>query len=186
MTRLVALSTVIALCACAPEQPPAVDSTYASHRGLAARESAVVQQPSATTPTPVAHSVGSPHRGSASATASTSPRPSKQKKGSEKVRLADVIDSSGWVGRTVRTAGRCRGYGAASDAGPPPISRSDWLLEDEGMSVYVNGAFPAGCPADSGVGARVTVVARIAEDTLRLLGARTGKPRRYLVLAPRR
>jgi hypothetical protein len=94
--------------------------------------------------------------------------------------VAQVLDARVPVGRLVRVRGRCLGYGARGDAGPPPRTRSDWLLSDAGRAVYVVGAFPAGCEPMAGGPTPVEIVARVAADTVAGLGG-PGRPRRYLV-----
>ena len=106
--------------------------------------------------------------------------------------VAELLDGREPPGALVRAAGRCRGYGRAPAAGPPPVTRSDWLLEDAGRAIYVVGARPAGCAATgtpqgaptaaSDPDAPVTLVARVAVDTLAAIGAGPGVPRRYLVV----
>jgi hypothetical protein len=98
------------------------------------------------------------------------------------VTVAQVIDSASLVGRTVSVTGRCLGYQVPAVAiGPPPLTRSDWQLEDGGVAVFVSGAYPAGCSATAGSTTPTTVVALVAQDTLPALGNRPATARRYLV-----
>jgi hypothetical protein len=100
-------------------------------------------------------------------------------KGGE-VTVGAVLDSPGLVSRVVRVTGRCLGYSTTRGAGPPPSSRSDWLLQSGGRTVYVVGAFPAGCSATSPSADDITISAQVAQDTLPGFAGRPGMPRRYL------
>ena len=95
--------------------------------------------------------------------------------------LANIIDSDRLVGRTVRVGGKCAGYGGVAGAGPPPRSRSDWVLRADSRLIYVVGAFPSGCAPVGGTDVDVTVLARVAQDTLAPFAGRPGQPRRYLI-----
>ena len=97
--------------------------------------------------------------------------------------VATVLDSPELVGRVVRVTGRCLGYATTQGLGSPPSSRSDWVLQAGGRSVYVVGAFPAGCTGASPSAGDVTIAARVSQDTLAGFGSRPGQPRRYLVVA---
>lgn len=96
------------------------------------------------------------------------------------VTVAAVLDGRIPVGREVRVTGRCLGYGGRGADGPPPRTRSDWLLGSGERAVYVVGAFPPGCTPMGGGADRVTVRGRVAADTVAGLGA-PGVARRYLV-----
>jgi hypothetical protein len=86
------------------------------------------------------------------------------------------------VGHFVLIEGACFGYGNAAALGPPPITRSDWAFGDDGPQLYVVGTMPVGCTAVSprGTAVRTALLAMVAEDTLRALGASHGTARRYL------
>ena len=85
------------------------------------------------------------------------------------------------VGQEVLVAGRCLGYSSRGSLGTPPVSRSDWQLEGDGATIFVNGALPQGCTGTAGSTTPTTIRARVAEDTLPALGGGSPKPRRYLV-----
>jgi hypothetical protein len=98
------------------------------------------------------------------------------------VTVAELLDGTEHVGKTVRVAGRCLGYRVPAVAqGTPPRSRSDWQLEDAGRAIYVVGALPAGCSGSQGSDARITVTGRVEQDTMPALGGSVGATRRYLV-----
>jgi len=111
----------------------------------------------------------------------TVPIPPREQKGGE-VTVAAVLDSPELVSRVVRVTGRCLGYSQSPSIGPPPSSRSDWKLQSGGRTVYVVGAFPAGCTATSPSEDDVTVSARVAQDTLASFGGQPPTPRRYLII----
>ena len=102
------------------------------------------------------------------------------------VAVRELVASGAYVGKRVHVTGRCLGYSSAGSLGPPPLTRSDWQLQSSGASIFVSGPLPTGCSATdagSGTGATpVTILARVAEDTLPSLGKQRGAPRRYLVL----
>ncbi len=100
--------------------------------------------------------------------------------GARRATVAQVADGALPAGRVVRVTGRCLGYGARSAEGPPPRTRSDWLLGSGGRAVYVVGAFPPGCEPMAGGTDDVTLRARVAVDTVAGLRG-PGTPRRYLV-----
>ena len=94
--------------------------------------------------------------------------------------IAAIVGSDALVGRAVRIAGRCLGYGGGTAAsGGPPRTRSDWQLADATGAVYVVGRRPTDCAREAGGARRVLVVGRVAEDTVRGLGAST--PRRFVL-----
>lgn len=102
--------------------------------------------------------------------------------GAPNIALSAIAGSSSYVGQRVHVTGRCLGYSNAATLGPPPLTRSDWQLQSSGSTIFVSGPLPAGCSATEGGSAPVTVLVRVAEDTLPALGGKAGTPRRYLVL----
>jgi hypothetical protein len=147
MMRYIALAAVFVHGACAPNPRAVADSATATSQpttrpapaqpALAPTRSAIPE-----TTSNAARTAGRP------APTAAQPRPKTAKP--PLAMVGDIVDSAKWVGRTVRITGRCRGYGAAAAADPPPLSRSDWLLEDGGKSIYVNGPLPTGCTATAG------------------------------------
>ena len=97
------------------------------------------------------------------------------------VTIRQLLDSDSLVGVQVHVAGRCLGYSAQVAVGSPPLTRSDWQLEDGELAIYVSGPLPSGCSATAGSSDRITVTAIVAQDTLSPLGNRRAMPRRYLV-----
>ena len=92
----------------------------------------------------------------------------------------EILTTPALVGRTVDVTGRCLGYSAPFIAkGSPPLTRSDWQLEDQGEAVWVSGALPTGCSATQPAVGRSTISAVVAQDTLSGLGM--GGVRQYLV-----
>ncbi len=97
--------------------------------------------------------------------------------------VREILADSSLVGLTVRVTGICLGYGALAAEGTPPLTRSDWQLADEGFAIWVSGPLPEGCSPTAGGTARSSLLARVAQDTLRGFGNATAKPRRYLRVA---
>jgi hypothetical protein len=93
-----------------------------------------------------------------------------------------VLSNPRLVGLTLDVSGHCLGYSAPTIAkGSPPLTRSDWQLEDGGEAVWVSGALPQGCTATEPSPELTTIKARVAQDTLRSLGGGSAETRQYLV-----
>jgi hypothetical protein len=148
---------------------PADAATTAGTGTTAASPTAA--SPAATSPAGAAAPAAATGAGAAADTGGGAP---------ESATVAEVLDGRVAAGRLVRVRGRCLGYGGAAAEGPPPRTRSDWLLGDAGRAVYVAGPFPPGCQPMSGGPEPVTVLARVATDTAPGLGG-PGRTRRYLV-----
>ena len=101
------------------------------------------------------------------------------------IAIRHLLNSDSLVGEWVRVSGRCLGYAAQVAVGPPPLTRSDWQLEDGETAIYVSGSLPNGCSATGGSSNRITIRAMVAQDTLPALGDRPTMPRRYLVRVAR-
>ena len=95
--------------------------------------------------------------------------------------VAELVATAAYVGGRVRVTGRCLGYGVQAATGGPPLTRSDWLLEDRGETIYVSGALPEGCSATQGSETPTTILVEVAQDTLRPFGKQAPTPRRYLI-----
>lgn len=93
-----------------------------------------------------------------------------------------LLTTPALVGRTVEVNGRCLGYSAPTIArGAPPLTRSDWQLEDKGEAIWVSGPLPAGCTSTTPATAPGLVTAIVAQDTLPGLGGQSAMPWQYLV-----
>ncbi|MEO8138134.1 MAG: hypothetical protein ABI742_00750 [Gemmatimonadota bacterium] len=93
-----------------------------------------------------------------------------------------VLTTPSLTGRMVEVNGRCLGYSAPTIAkGSPPLTRSDWQLEDQGEAIWVSGPLPAGCTSTTPASAPGLVTATVAQDTLPGLGGQSAAPRQYLV-----
>jgi hypothetical protein len=100
----------------------------------------------------------------------------------QRVTVHDVLTRPSLVGRRVTVTGRCLGYTVPTVAqGSPPVTRSDWQLEDRGEAVWVSGPLPEGCTATTAASGPSTIVATVAQDTLPALGAQGGRVRQYLI-----
>jgi len=98
------------------------------------------------------------------------------------VKVADLLDAPDLVGTRVQVTGKCLGYGSKHMPGPPPRTRSDWALEDDGAIIYVTGPFPAGCSGMQPGADAVQFTARVAVDTLTSYADSSKSPRYFLVL----
>lgn len=102
--------------------------------------------------------------------------------GSTRATVHQVLTDSGLTGRVVNVTGRCLGYTVPTIAkGPPPLTRSDWQLEDQGEAVWVTGSLPDGCTSTTPADEPTAIIATVRQDTLPALGGQGGQARRYLV-----
>jgi hypothetical protein len=102
--------------------------------------------------------------------------------GPQKVSVHDVLTRPALVGKAVEVTGRCLGYSVPTVAkGSPPVTRSDWQLEDQGEAVWVTGPMPDGCTATTPAPAASTISALVAQDTMPGLGGQKPVARQYLV-----
>lgn len=100
----------------------------------------------------------------------------------QKVSVHDVLTTPTLTGKAVEVTGRCLGYSVPTVAkGSPPVTRSDWQLEDQGEAVWVNGPLPDGCTATTPAESASTISAVVAQDTLPGLGGQQPMVRQYLV-----
>ena len=95
--------------------------------------------------------------------------------------IATLNDAPELVGQTVRVKGRCLGYGSNIVLGTPPLTRSDWVLEDDGKAIYVSGPFPPGCSGLEPGKEPVVITAVVAVDTLTSLADGSKTPRYFLI-----
>jgi hypothetical protein len=99
-----------------------------------------------------------------------------------KVTVRDVLTDGSLTGLRVEVTGTCLGYSTPTIAkGPPPLTRSDWQLEDQGEAVWVSGPMTPGCSATEPATTPSTITATVAQDTVPSLSGRDGTVRRYLV-----
>ena len=96
------------------------------------------------------------------------------------VSVRELVNGAVHVGKVVRTRGQCIGYSTPVAEGSPPRTRSDWQLEDDGIAVWIVGAFPTGCTGAGGDGTIITVSGLVAEDTVVALNGRA-HVRRFLI-----
>jgi hypothetical protein len=65
--------------------------------------------------------------------------------------------------RTVTVSGVFAGWNGAC-RGPVPATRSDWMVEDGGVCLYVTGAMPKGfsaAPPKRGIGEKISVTGKV-------------------------
>ncbi len=101
-----------------------------------------------------------------------------------KITVAELMEQSGYVGSIVTVEGRCAGWNSELVAGGPPVTRSDWVLEDGDAGIYVNGSLPDGCSATEGSDRRVMIKAKVGEVATLSPGSTSTKSRCYLILIP--
>jgi hypothetical protein len=100
----------------------------------------------------------------------------------QKVSVHDVLTTPSLTGKAVEVTGRCLGYSVPTVArGSPPVTRSDWQLEDQGEAVWVNGPMPSGCTATTPAESASSISALVVQDTLPGLGGQKPALRQYLV-----
>lgn len=113
------------------------------------------------------------------ATAGDAPAPNG---GPTVVTVHQVLTTPSLTGKSVSITGTCLGYAVPTVAkGPPPVTRSDWQLEDQGEAVWVTGPLPSGCQTTAPSAGPVTITAVVAQDTVPALGGQGGGGRQYLV-----
>lgn len=94
--------------------------------------------------------------------------------------LREIVTTSMLVGRRVRVSGHCAPRARTDVLSPSPHLQGAWLLEADGVLVFVTGPEPRGCTATGKIIA-LTITAIVAEDTLPPILDLPGAPRRYLV-----
>lgn len=93
-----------------------------------------------------------------------------------------LLTTPSLVGRIVEVKGRCLGYSTPTIArGAPPVTRSDWQLEDNGEAIWVTGSLPEGCTSTTPAAGPGPVTATVAQDTVPGLGGQAAAPRQYLI-----
>ncbi len=76
--------------------------------------------------------------------------------GEEQVAIADITSNpTGYEGQTVTVSGEYRGW--ESGHGSPPVTRSDWVLQDETGGIYITGKVSPGLDPVEDRGKKITV-----------------------------
>jgi hypothetical protein len=94
--------------------------------------------------------------------------------------LREIVARRALVGHFVRITGRCHDTVRPGPLGQSPRTQPAWLLEADGVMVFVTGTTPRVC-AGGGSVPIVTVTAVVAEDTLPAIGDLPAVARRFLV-----
>jgi hypothetical protein len=94
--------------------------------------------------------------------------------------LREIVARRALVGHLVRITGRCHTMVQPGPLGQSPRTQPAWLLESDGVMVFVTGTTPRVCVGGGGVPV-VTVTAFVAEDTLPAIGDLPAVARRFLV-----
>jgi hypothetical protein len=80
--------------------------------------------------------------------------------------IAEILQAPGdYLGAQVEITGYFHGWDLLDEVGePPPVTRSDWVIADEGGALYVTGMLPAGLnPASrNDVGTVIHLTATVA------------------------
>jgi hypothetical protein len=89
-------------------------------------------------------------------------------KSEKKIRYVDELVGKvqSLKGQIVTVRGQFMGW-QGSCKGPPPETRSDWMLEHEGACIYVSGPTPAGIdrtPNSKDIGREIEIVGRVLLD----------------------
>jgi len=82
-----------------------------------------------------------------------------------------IQNPNNYEGKQVIVSGNFKGW-KGSCFSAPPVTRSDWMIEDEGQCIYVSGDLPGGLDAMKPSGEEITIEATVKVD-------QKGKP--YLV-----
>ena len=76
------------------------------------------------------------------------------------VTVAEILKNANQLlNKEVMVTGVFKGW-SGGPAGGPPVTRSDWVLQDDTASIYVTGPFPPGC-SPTNPGKTVTIKARV-------------------------
>ncbi|MDO9556060.1 MAG: hypothetical protein Q7J82_00545 [Coriobacteriia bacterium] len=51
--------------------------------------------------------------------------------------VAGILSGRAPTGETVSVVGYCRGWDVLDEVGPPPVTKSDWVLRDRSGAIYV-------------------------------------------------
>ena len=94
--------------------------------------------------------------------------------------LREIVARRALVGHLVRVTGRCHESVRQRPIGQSPRTQPAWLLEADGVMVFVTGTTPVACAGRSGA-LLVTLTAFVAEDTLPTIGDLPAVARRFLV-----
>lgn len=89
--------------------------------------------------------------------------PPKKQISREAYSIKEIQTNPNILNRKVIVKGKFMGW--KSNIGPPPITRSDWILKDETGEVYIVGYFPKGFSPtdDSDIGRKIVVQGIIKE-----------------------
>jgi hypothetical protein len=97
----------------------------------------------------------------------------------QRISLAAIMASAQYANQNVMLHGRCLGAEPGKVAGPPP-SRSAWVFESEGASIYVTGKFPGDCTLTQAGSADFELHALVVQDTVTVPGQEQRRARRFL------
>ncbi|MFA5880018.1 MAG: hypothetical protein WC860_07580 [Candidatus Margulisiibacteriota bacterium] len=81
--------------------------------------------------------------------------------------IQEIISSENYLNATVSITGIFKGND--SKIGPPPVTRSDFILEDTTGQIFVTGPFPIGLTRKD-CGKTISIKAKVKSTTLTLAG----------------
>lgn len=87
----------------------------------------------------------------------------------KKPSVKQVLASDKYIGKTVELKGIFMGWGGKS--GPPPVTRSDYIIEDKSGQIHVSGPLPKGVSMKN-IGKTVTVKGTVRSTTTNYMGVK--------------
>lgn len=84
----------------------------------------------------------------------------------QKVTIKEILSSPRYLNTAVTVTGVYKGWGGE---GPPPVTKSDYVIEAGGRQIYVNGPLPLGMTLKD-MGKTITIKAKVKLKTLKLAG----------------
>lgn len=75
-------------------------------------------------------------------------------------------EPANWAGKKVKVTGNFSGW-QGKCTGRPPVSRSDWMIENDTACLYVNGRLPpelSSIPPAKGIGKPIVVIGEVVID----------------------
>jgi hypothetical protein len=87
--------------------------------------------------------------------------------GGSSVTIKQILNSSHYLNSTIVVTGVYKGWGIKGT--PPPVTRSDYVIEGDGQQIYVTGPLPVGLSIKD-IGKTITIKAKVRSTTLKTAG----------------